>query len=112
MNPTAVLLIVVAAFAHAGWNLSAKRAGTGGAVFVWLYATLTAVLMVPIAVVDVVVGDQHPSWTWLLALGVSGLLQVRQEIRRSRFRLVNRLLSVTNGAGASSGIRSRRLRSA
>jgi drug/metabolite transporter (DMT)-like permease len=76
MNPTAVLLIVVAAFAHAGWNLSAKRAGAGGGVFVWLYATLTAVLMVPIAVVDVVASGRHPSWTWLLAFGVSGLLQV------------------------------------
>jgi len=45
-------------------------------VFVWLYATLSAVLMVPIAVVDVVAGGRHPSWTWLLAFGVSGLLQV------------------------------------
>ena len=73
MSPTAVLLIVVAAFAHAGWNLSAKRAGAGGVVFVWLYSTLSAILVVPIAVL---VGAQHPTLAWLPALGVSGLLQV------------------------------------
>ncbi|HEX9339248.1 MAG TPA: EamA family transporter [Pseudonocardiaceae bacterium] len=76
MSPTAILLIVVAAFAHAGWNLAAKRAGAGGVVFVWLSAALSVVLMVPIAVVDVLVGGQHPTWTWLPALGVSGLLHV------------------------------------
>jgi drug/metabolite transporter (DMT)-like permease len=76
MSPTAVLLIVVAAFAHAGWNLSAKRAGAGGGVFVWLYAAMSAVLLVPVAVVDVLVGGQQPAWSWLPALGVSGLLHV------------------------------------
>ncbi|HYS34995.1 MAG TPA: EamA family transporter [Pseudonocardiaceae bacterium] len=76
MSPTAILLIVVAAFAHAGWNLSAKRAGAGGGVFVWLYAAMSAVLLVPVAVVDVLVGGQQPAWSWLPALGVSGLLHV------------------------------------
>jgi drug/metabolite transporter (DMT)-like permease len=76
MSPTAVLLIVVAAFAHAGWNLSAKRAGAGGGVFVWLYAAMSAVLLVPVAVIDVLVGGQQPAWSWLPALGVSGLLHV------------------------------------
>jgi drug/metabolite transporter (DMT)-like permease len=76
MSSTVILLIVIAAFAHAGWNLSAKRAGGGGVVFVWLYTALTAALVVPIAVVDVLVGGQSPTWAWLPALGVSGLLQV------------------------------------
>lgn len=76
MSPTAIVLIVVAAFAHAGWNLSAKRAGAGGVAFVWLYMALTLVLMVPIGVVDVLVSGQHPTWAWLPALGGSGLLQV------------------------------------
>ncbi|HVV18052.1 MAG TPA: EamA family transporter [Pseudonocardiaceae bacterium] len=76
MSPLAVLLVVVAAFAHAGWNLSAKRAGTGGSVFVWLYAVLSVVLLVPAAVVDVLVSGARPQWSWLLALGVSGLLHV------------------------------------
>lgn len=76
MSPTAIVLIVVAAFAHAAWNLSAKRAGAGGSVFVWLYVVVSAVVVVPVAVVDVLVTDAHPAWSWLPALGVSGLLQV------------------------------------
>jgi drug/metabolite transporter (DMT)-like permease len=73
MSPTAILLIVVAAFSHAGWNLAAKRAGAGGVVFVWLYAAMSVVLLVPVAVL---VGGQQPAWSWLPALGVSGLLHV------------------------------------
>lgn len=76
VSPVAVVLVVVAAFAHAGWNTSAKRAGAGGSVFVWLYAALSAVLLVPVAVVDIVVTGAAPRWSWLLALGVSGLLHV------------------------------------
>jgi drug/metabolite transporter (DMT)-like permease len=76
MSPTAIVLVVVAAFAHAGWNTSAKRAGAGGSVFVWLYAALSVVLLVPVAVVDLLVSGQHPAWSWLLAVAVSGLLHL------------------------------------
>jgi drug/metabolite transporter (DMT)-like permease len=76
VSPTAIVLIVVAAFAHAAWNLSAKRAGAGGSVFVWLYVVVSAVVVVPIAVVDVLVSGAHPAWSWLPVLAVSGLLQV------------------------------------
>lgn len=76
MSPAAILLVVVAAFAHAGWNTAAKRAGTGGSVFVWLYAAMSAVLMIPVAVVDLLVGGQPPAWSWLVALGVSGVLHL------------------------------------
>jgi drug/metabolite transporter (DMT)-like permease len=76
VSPVAVVLLVVAAFAHAGWNTSAKRAGAGGSVFVWLYAAMSVVLLVPVAVVDVVVSGAVPDWAWLPALGVSGLLHV------------------------------------
>lgn len=71
-----MVLIVVAAVAHAGWNLCAKRVGTGGGVFVWLYATLSVALLVPVAVVDVLVSGVRPHWSWLLALAVSGVLHV------------------------------------
>jgi drug/metabolite transporter (DMT)-like permease len=70
-----MLLIVVAAVAHAGWNLSAKRAG-GGAVFAWLYLAASMVLLVPAAVLDLMLGRQHPSWVWLGAASVSGLLEL------------------------------------
>jgi drug/metabolite transporter (DMT)-like permease len=74
VNPTAIVLVVVAAFAHAGWNTSAKRAGAGGSVFVWLYAAMSVVLLVPIAVVDLLVTGRVPVPSWALALGISGLL--------------------------------------
>lgn len=76
MSPTAVVLVVVAAFAHAGWNTSAKRAGAGGSVFVWLYAAMSAMLLVPAAVVELLVTGTVPAPSWALALGVSGLLHV------------------------------------
>jgi drug/metabolite transporter (DMT)-like permease len=76
MSPTAVVLVVVAAFAHAGWNLSAKRAGAGGSVFVWLYVVLSVAVLVPVAVVDVVVSGARPEWSWLLGAGVTGVLHV------------------------------------
>jgi len=38
-----------AAFVHAFWNLLAKRAG-GGVVFIWLFASLSAVIYSPMSV--------------------------------------------------------------
>lgn len=49
MTLAALALLVIAAFLHAGWNLLAKQAG-GGVVFVWLFATVSAVLYAPLAV--------------------------------------------------------------
>jgi drug/metabolite transporter (DMT)-like permease len=78
MSPTAIVLVVVAAFAHAGWNLAAKRAGAVGSVFVWLYAVLSVALLVPIALVNVWIdatgSGSRPAWSWLVALVASGLL--------------------------------------
>ena len=76
MNPAAVALVVAAAVAHAGWNLCAKRVPSGGAVFVWLYGTVAAAVCVPLAVITVLLLDQTPTPTWLLAVGLSGLLHV------------------------------------
>jgi drug/metabolite transporter (DMT)-like permease len=76
MDPVAVALVVAAALAHAGWNLCAKRVPDGGALFVWLYGTATALLGVPLVVLSVLVLGQRPSPVWALALGVSGLLHL------------------------------------
>jgi drug/metabolite transporter (DMT)-like permease len=76
MSPVAVSLILVAAFAHASWNLAAKRGGAGGTAFTFLYLAVSAVLLVPIAVLDVLLGGLHPTPTWVLAGAVSGALQV------------------------------------
>lgn len=47
MNVAALALVLVAAAAHAGWNLLAKRAA-GGVVFVWSYGAAGVVLWAPL----------------------------------------------------------------
>lgn len=49
MSGTALALILAAAVIHAFWNYLLKRSG-GGAAFVWLFATLSAILYAPLAV--------------------------------------------------------------
>ncbi len=44
MTATALGLVLLAALLHATWNLLAKRTG-GGGVLVWLYGTVSAVLL-------------------------------------------------------------------
>ena len=70
-----MLLILVAACAHAAWNLAAKRGGAGGTAFTFLYLAISAGLLVPIAVVDALVTHEVPNLTWVLAGAVSGVLQ-------------------------------------
>jgi drug/metabolite transporter (DMT)-like permease len=74
MHPVAILFVVTAAVAHAGWNLAAKRVPNGGALFVWLGAVCSAVLLLPFVVV-IVVRDGLPGVSWL-AFGVSGLIHL------------------------------------
>jgi drug/metabolite transporter (DMT)-like permease len=76
MHPAVIGLVVVAAFAHAGWNLCAKRVPDGGAVFVWLYGSVSAALCVPLILVTVLISDQPPTPLWPVAMGVSGLLHL------------------------------------
>ncbi|WP_199198959.1 EamA family transporter [Amycolatopsis sp. CA-128772] len=76
MNVTALSLVLVAAVVHAGWNLAAKRISSGGTQFVWLYYTVGAVLLLPITVVLLVVEQDRPQWSWLLAAGVTAVLHV------------------------------------
>ena len=65
-------LIAGAAIAHAAWNLALKRAGTGGAVFLWLAFVVGAVLFAPLGIGAVV--ESGGTWLWLAAVG--GALQI------------------------------------
>ena len=49
MTLYALSLVLTAGLFHAIWNLLAKRAGGGGAPFVWLYTALSALLYAPLA---------------------------------------------------------------
>ena len=48
MTPLALTLVLAAAFVHASWNYLLKRSG-GGTVFIWLFASLSALFYAPLA---------------------------------------------------------------
>ena len=50
MTAFALSLVLSAAFIHATWNYLAKRAGQGGAAFVWLFAALSSIFYAPVAI--------------------------------------------------------------
>jgi drug/metabolite transporter (DMT)-like permease len=74
VSPTAFVLLLIAAFAHAGWNLAAKRAGGSGILFVWLFQTLSMIVLVPVAIGMLVFAGSRPRWSWLLAVVVAAAL--------------------------------------
>jgi drug/metabolite transporter (DMT)-like permease len=76
LHAASLALLVSAAVLHAAWNFAAKRVGGGGAVFVWCYATISAVLCLPVAVVDLVIEHPRPHWWWLIAAAGTAVLHV------------------------------------
>ncbi len=74
MTLSALLLVVVAAFAHAVWNLAAKRSG-GGLPFVWLTGMLSFAFYVPVVALYAWWRPfELPAGTWPVILG-SGLIK-------------------------------------
>lgn len=63
MSIAAVLLILASAFLHAIWNLLAKRAGVGGAVFVWLFTACSSLLLWPVAIAVYLVEKPDIGWS-------------------------------------------------
>jgi drug/metabolite transporter (DMT)-like permease len=76
VSPTAIALIVVAAAAHANWNLFSKQAATTGAVyFIWLFSAWITVGYAPVVAVAVILGRPHlTGLNWLFMVG-TGVLQ-------------------------------------
>lgn len=76
MTGSALLLVLGAAVLHAGWNMAAKTKVGDSYVFVWWYTTLSAVLLAPVAVLQLL---REPGTDWatlLLGAAGSGLLHV------------------------------------
>lgn len=71
MTGVAVLLVVISAFAHASWNLLAKRAGNPELANWWM-ATFGSVIMLPVAIVLLIVVPPDPIG-WLFIAGTIGL---------------------------------------
>ncbi|AHH95017.1 DMT family transporter [Kutzneria albida] len=76
MHPTAAALLLLASVLHAAWNYAAKKVGSGGSAFVWLYYTLSAVFCVPLAIGYLLLVDVHPQWSWLPAAIGTAVLHV------------------------------------
>jgi drug/metabolite transporter (DMT)-like permease len=63
LHPAAIVLVLLAAFCHAGWNLMAKRlSGYDEVAFLWLAGVCSAVLYGPIALIVVLL--QRPVFGW------------------------------------------------
>lgn len=62
MTAFALILILAAAFIHASWNYFLKRSG-GGSVFVWLFASLSALIYAPLAAA--IIWWQKPDFGWI-----------------------------------------------
>ena len=62
MTALALSLVLAAAVIHASWNYFLKRSG-GGAVFVWLFASLSALIYLPLAAL--VIWWQQPEFGWI-----------------------------------------------
>lgn len=74
MSLTAVALILVAAVAHAVWNLCSKQASAVSAAgFVWLLAVVAGILYAPVIAVDLIAAHPHltaPNWWFMAGTGV------------------------------------------
>lgn len=62
MTGLALTLILAAAFIHASWNFLLKRSG-GGTIFIWLFASLSALFYAPLALA--VVWWTQPALEWI-----------------------------------------------
>lgn len=71
MTGVAVLLVVISAFAHATWNLIAKRSTTPELANWWM-ATSGAMIMLPVAIV-LLIRDTPPAIGWAFIAGTIGL---------------------------------------
>lgn len=72
----AALLVLLAAFAHAGWNICAKRMGASGWLFVYSYMLVSAVLLLPLGIGALVLGAEVHLGQWALATAVGTCLQL------------------------------------
>jgi drug/metabolite transporter (DMT)-like permease len=83
MTGFALFLVLVAAVLHAGWNLAAKRAGSG-LPFIFLAGLMINVLYVPVLVVYLSWRQPALSWSMLMPIVLSSLLKTGYAISLQR----------------------------
>ena len=75
MTPAVLLLVAIAAVAHATWNLTIKAAGTSGTRFLWLTFVVATVAVAPFGIVSLALVGPRIPLLLLLAFG-SGILEI------------------------------------
>ena len=75
MTGTALALILASAIVHATWNLLVKRS-RGGAVFVWLFSSLSSAVLIPASVILLLVGQQELGWPAVAFISGTALLHL------------------------------------
>jgi drug/metabolite transporter (DMT)-like permease len=76
VSPTAIALILVAALAHATWNLLSKQASAAGAVsFIWLVSAAATGGYAPVIAIAVIIGQPRLTGPCWLFMAGTGLLQ-------------------------------------
>jgi drug/metabolite transporter (DMT)-like permease len=75
VSVAALVLIFVAALAHASWNLLSKQASAvGGSVFIWLVAVVATLAYAPVVAVAVLVEHPHlTAMSWVFMVGTGAL---------------------------------------
>jgi len=69
----ALVLVLISALVHAGWNFIAKRA-SGGPVFTWLFELMGALVCLPLAIgVMVAQSPQLTGRAWVFVVGSAAL---------------------------------------
>ena len=76
MKPGTVEIILVAAVAHAMWNLASKYKRGDTLLFVWAYTGISALLCVPIWAALVTPGRQVLDWRLALGAAISAVLHI------------------------------------
>lgn len=76
MPPVTVAIVLVAAVAHAGWNLVSKYKKGDTLLFVGAYTTASAILCLPLAIGAAVSGSQPITWALVAAAAVSAALHL------------------------------------
>lgn len=75
MPPLVLLLVAIAAVAHATWNLTIKAAGTSGTRFLWLTFVVATIAVAPFGIVSLTRAGDSLGLLFALAVG-SGALQI------------------------------------
>jgi drug/metabolite transporter (DMT)-like permease len=75
VSPTAIVLVLIAAVAHATWNLYSKQASAAGAAgFVWLMSAVGLLIYAPVAALTAVwVSPRLSAMSWLFMAGTGAL---------------------------------------